>query len=111
MDCVKPPVTLFAEFLPVMHFCPNCQQASFSDLQKLTLLWLRPRKCMLCHKAAYLPVRNIIVALIVWTLLSWVFIGIAIAMRNVVFMLGSIPAAVFAVDLWIRKAPLIAFES
>ncbi len=93
-----------------MHCCPNCRQASFSELQKLTSLWMRPRVCHLCHKAAYLPVRNIIVALIVWTALTWVFIGLAIYMNQVMFMLGSIPAAVFAVDLWIRKAPLIAFE-
>ncbi|MEI7949688.1 MAG: hypothetical protein WCI66_05535 [Gammaproteobacteria bacterium] len=93
-----------------MHRCPHCRQSTFSDLQKLTLLWLQPRSCSVCHKAAYLPVRNVIVALIVWTALTWVFIGTAFYMHNIFFMLGTIPAALLAVDKWIRKAPLIGYE-
>ncbi len=93
-----------------MHRCPHCQQAGFTDLQKLTLLWLQPRPCKICHKAAFMPVRNVVVALIIWTLLTWVFIGAAFYMRNILFMLGTIPAAMLAVDKWIRKAPLIAYQ-
>ena len=101
---------LFAGF-PVLHPCPHCRQPSFTDLQKLTSLWLQPRPCKLCHKAAYLPVRSVVEALIIWTALTWIFIGTALYMRNIMFMLGTIPAAVFAVDKWIRKAPLIAYET
>ena len=93
-----------------MHPCPHCRQASFTDLQKLTSLWLRPRACEACHKAAYLPVRSIVMALVMWTLMTWVFIVAAFYMRNILYMLGTVPAAVLAIDKWIRKAPLVAFE-
>ncbi|HTR00968.1 MAG TPA: hypothetical protein VMH83_13300, partial [Candidatus Acidoferrum sp.] len=72
--------------------------------------WLRPRLCGFCHKAAFLPVRHLVTALIVWTALSWVFIGVAIYMRHVIFLFGSLPAGFFAVDICIRKAPLQAFD-
>lgn len=94
-----------------MHNCPNCQQPAFTDWQKLLQLWVRPRYCGVCHKAAYLPVRHIVVALVMWTLLSWALIGMALYTRNVLFLLGIVVAGFFAIDLWIRKAPLQPFDN
>ena len=89
-----------------MYPCPHCQQASFPGLQKLSTLWVRPMPCASCNKLSYLPVRNIIIALLVWTTLSWVFIITALWMSNVLYLFGSIPALLFAVDKWILQAPL-----
>lgn len=93
-----------------MYPCPHCQKASFSDLQKIARLWFRPAVCHWCHKAAYLPVRSMMITLIVWTLLSWVFIGLTLYFNNVLFLLGTFPSAFLAVDICIRKAPLWKFE-
>ena len=95
----------------LMHLCPHCHQPVFSDWQKLTRLWLRPRVCPLCQKAAFLPVRHVIVALMGWTALSWGLIGMALYTRNVLFLLGIVLAGFFAADLWIRKAPLQMFDN
>lgn len=89
-----------------MHPCPHCQQATYSGLQKLCSLWVHPIACTACGEFAFLPVRNIIIALLVWTALTWVFIITALLMRNVFYLLGAIPAALLAVDKWILQAPL-----
>lgn len=100
---------LVSESATVMHPCPHCGAATFSELQKLLTLWIRPRACAACHKAAFLPVRHFIHAFIVWSVLAWVFIGITWYMKNVIFLFGTIPSGFFALDWCIRKAPLQQF--
>lgn len=93
-----------------MYPCPYCQQASIPGQQKLLTSWVRPAPCPACNRLSYLPVRNIIIALLVWTALSWVFIITALLMHNVLYLFGSIPALLFAVDKWILQAPLQRFD-
>jgi hypothetical protein len=75
-------------------------------LQKFTTLWFRPFPCDACSHAAYLPVRTVIYALLLWTALTWVFIASALFMGNVLYLFGTLPALLFAVDLLMLRAPL-----
>jgi hypothetical protein len=91
-----------------MHPCPHCHQPTFSSARKALLLWAQPGPCSACYKPAFLPIRNVITAMLVWTLLCWLLIATAIYMRNVLFLFGGIPAAMLVIDKWLIQAPLIA---
>jgi hypothetical protein len=89
-----------------MFPCPHCQQPTIPASQKLLWSWVRPLACSACGRLAYLPLRNIIIALLVWTTLSWIFISTALFMGSVLYLFGSIPALWFAIDKWVLQAPL-----
>ncbi len=89
-----------------MHPCPHCQQPTFSTARKVLLLWLGPGLCSACNKPAFIPLRNVAIAVFAWVVLSWLLIATTFYMRNVLFLLGSIPAAMLAIDLWLVRAPL-----
>ena len=91
-----------------MHVCPHCQQPGIGSTMKMsTLILARPLSCPLCSKLSFVPLRYGVFALFTWVLLSWLFIMTALYLRNVFYLLGSVPAAIFAVDKWILKAPLL----
>lgn len=90
-----------------MHPCPHCKQPTFSSARKALLLWMRPGLCSNCRKPAYLPIRNVVIAMLVWVVLCWLLIATAFYMRNALFLLGSIPAAMLAIDKWLVQAPLM----
>ena len=90
-----------------MHPCPHCRQPTFSSARKAILLWASPGLCSACHKPAYLPIINVIIAMLVWTLLCWLLIATAMYMRNVLFLFGAIPAAMLVIDKWLVQAPLV----
>lgn len=89
-----------------MHPCPHCTKPTFSTARKVLLLWLSPGLCSACHKPAFIPLRNVAIAMFVWVIFSWLLIATTFYMRNVLFLLGSIPAAMLAIDKWLVQAPL-----
>jgi len=48
--------------------------------------------------------------MIVWVLFSWVFIGVALYQEVWIFLIGTIPALLLAVDKFILSAPLRRVE-
>lgn len=89
-----------------MHACPHCHQKGISTLQKLCSVSFAPARCTLCQGLSYLHVIHGLYALIIWIMLTWVFIGVALFMRMSIFLLGTIPALFLAVDYYMLKAPL-----
>lgn len=75
-----------------------------------TLVLMRPLMCPQCQGLSYIALRYGVFALFTWVLLSWLFIMTALYFRNVFYLLGSVPAAIFAVDMWILRAPLSRLE-
>jgi hypothetical protein len=72
-----------------------------------SLVLVRPVQCPGCQGLSYVPLRYGVFALFTWVVLSWLFIATALFFRNVLYLLGTIPAAIFAVDKWMLKAPLV----
>jgi hypothetical protein len=89
-----------------MHTCPHCQQKGISTLQKLTSVSFAPAVCQLCSKPSYLHVLHGLYALIIWIMLTWVFIGVALFLKMSIFLIGTVPALFLAVDMYMLKAPL-----
>lgn len=89
-----------------MHACPHCHQPGIRSLPKLVSLFLIPAQCRLCHKRSYLHHTHGVRAMVVWVSLTWVFIGIALFERMSIYLVGTIPALVFAIDKYLLKAPL-----
>jgi hypothetical protein len=89
-----------------LHVCPHCLQPGVSSLQKLNSLFLAPARCARCDKRSSLDFQNGLRAMIAWVVLSWIFIGIAMYERMPLYLLGTIPALLFAVDKFIMSAPL-----
>jgi hypothetical protein len=72
-----------------------------------TIVLVRPLQCPHCKALSYVPLRYGVFALFTWVLLSWLFILTALYFRNVLYLLGSVPAGILAVDKWLLKAPLL----
>lgn len=89
-----------------MYACPHCHQEGISTLQKLCSVSFAPARCNVCHKLSYLHIVHGLYALVIWVMLTWVFIGVALFMRMSIFLLGTIPALFLAVDYYMLKAPL-----
>jgi hypothetical protein len=91
-----------------MHACPHCQKPEIGSMMKLsTLVLVRPLQCPGCGGLSYIPLRYGVFALFTWVILSWLFIMTALYFRSVFYLLGSIPAAILAVDKWMLRAPLV----
>lgn len=91
-----------------MHEYPHCKQDSITSLQKLCSVAFMPASCPHCHGYSYLQMVHGLKALITWIILSWVFIGIALHQRMTMYLIGTIPAMMFAVDKCMLKAPMRA---
>lgn len=93
-----------------LHVCPYCHQPGVSSVDKIHSLLLRPAACRLCRKSSYLHYSHGLRAMIVWVLFSWVFIGVALYQGVWIFLIGTIPALLLAVDKFILNAPLRRVE-
>jgi hypothetical protein len=51
-----------------------------------------------------------LLALITWIMLTWVFIGVALFLQKSFYLIGTIPALVFAVDKCMLTAPMRPFH-
>ncbi|MDR2213819.1 MAG: hypothetical protein LBE21_09380 [Pseudomonadales bacterium] len=91
-----------------MHECPHCKHLTITSLRKLCATPLTPALCPRCHGFSYLEMVHLLRAMIVWSLLTWVFIGIALYQRMAIYLLGSVPALLFAVDKFMLAPPLRA---
>ena len=94
-----------------LHACPHCHQPGVSSSQKLNSLFFAPAECQLCRKRSTLYYANGLRAMIAWVLLSWLFIGIALYQGIWLYMLGSVPALLFAVDKYLLNAPMLRVDS
>ncbi|MGV3591296.1 MAG: hypothetical protein ACO1PZ_06370 [Gammaproteobacteria bacterium] len=74
-------------------------------------LFFAPAECQLCRKRSTLYYANGLRAMIAWVLLSWLFIGIALYQGIWLYMLGSVPALLFAVDKYLLNAPMLRVDS
>ena len=93
-----------------LHVCPHCLQPGVSSRQKLNSLFFAPAVCRLCRKRSTLYYANGLRVMIAWVLLSWLFIGIALYQGIWLYMLGSVPALLFAVDKYLLNAPMLRVD-
>jgi hypothetical protein len=91
-----------------LHACPHCLQPGVSSLQKLSSLVFTPAQCRLCRKRSYLHYAHGLRAMIAWVLLTWLFIGIALFQGMSIYLIGTVPALLLAVDKYLLHAPLVA---
>lgn len=91
-----------------MHACPHCQQAGITTLAKLGSVSFAPATCQTCGRQAYLHIMHGLLALLVWIALTWVFIGVALWQGMSIYLIGTIPALLLAVDKFMLKAPMRA---
>jgi len=91
-----------------MHECPHCKQNSISSLQKLCSVLFMPATCPNCQRYCYLQYVHGLKALIAWVLLTWVFIGLALQQQMIIYLIGTVPALLYAVDRYMLQAPLRA---
>jgi len=89
------------------HECPHCHQRGVSTFHKLNSLFFAPATCRLCGRRSSLSYQNGLRAMIAWVLLSWLFIGIALYQELWLYLLGTVPALLFAVDKFLVNAPLL----
>jgi len=90
-----------------MHQCPHCKQPGIGTMQKLMSVSFAPARCSLCHELSYLHIVHGLYALITWIMLTWVFIGIALYQHMSIYLIGTIPAFLLAVDSCMVKAPMV----
>lgn len=93
-----------------LHACPHCHRPGVSSLQKITSLFFTPARCRLCDKRSYLHYAHGLRAMIVWVVLSWLFIGIALYQHMSIYLIGTFPALILAVDKFLLNAPLICTD-
>lgn len=91
-----------------MYSCPHCHEAGFSTFAKLFAVSFAPATCSHCGGQAYLHITHALMALIAWIILTWIFIGVAIWQGMSIYLIGTIPAFVLAVDKFMLKAPMRA---
>ena len=89
-----------------MHACPHCQKAGITTLAKLGSVSFAPATCHACGRQAYLHIMHALLALLVWIALTWVFIGVALWQGMSIYLIGTIPALLLAVDKFMLKAPM-----
>lgn len=75
-----------------------------------TVLLVRPLQCPNCQALSYVPLRYAVFALFTWVILSWLFIMTALHFRHVLYLIGTVPAAIFAVDKFLLRAPLVKLD-
>ncbi len=91
-----------------MHACPHCTQPGINSMQKLNSYFFAPAKCCLCRKYSYLHYKHGVRAMIAWVLLTWVFIGVALFQQMSIYLIGTVPALLLAVDKYMLRASLQA---
>ena len=89
-----------------MHQCPHCHEEGISSYQKIFSVSFSPAACGVCGKLSKVPVVHGLMALTAWIILTWVFIALSIMAQMSFFLLGTIPAWVFAVRKYLLAAPL-----
>lgn len=89
-----------------MYPCPHCQHSGVSTLAKLCSAYFAAATCQHCGKHSLIPGRAGHKALILWILLTWVFIGVAMFQQMSIYMLGTIPAFILAIDKCMLSVPL-----
>ena len=75
-------------------------------MHKLRSVSYTPAVCTLCDGQSYLQVNTAIRALITWSILTWIFIGVALYEQMAIYMIGTIPALLLAVDKHMLRAQL-----
>ena len=98
-------LSIFFE-LVAMYLCPHCKKPGISSVQKLCSVSYTPAVCTFCRRQSYLHVNTAIRALITWATLTWIFIGIALYEQMAIYMIGTIPALLLAVDKYMLRAQL-----
>ncbi|MEX2366715.1 MAG: hypothetical protein WD601_08925 [Pseudohongiellaceae bacterium] len=91
-----------------MHKCPHCQQKVITTTQKLLSVNFGPAVCRNCQGLSHVHIINGLIALTLWIVLTWVFIGLTWMSRSSFFLLGTIPALILSVNKYLIEAPLLA---
>jgi len=99
-------MALIEDPLMALHACPHCHQPGVSSVAKVHSLFMKPAECRVCHRFCYLHYTHGLRAMIVWVIFSWMFIGIALYQNLWIYLIGTIPALLLAVDKFILTAPL-----
>ena len=89
-----------------MQLCPHCKQPGIRTLQKLCSVSFAPVRCQLCKGQSYLHIVHGLYALITWVLLTWVFIGVALYQHMSIYLIGTFPALLLAIDICMVRAPM-----
>jgi hypothetical protein len=89
-----------------MYPCPHCKKNGIGTLQKLCSVSFAPATCQLCGGHSFLHVLHGLAALITWVILTWIFIGVAIWQGMSIYLIGTIPALLLAVDKCMLNAPM-----
>ncbi len=89
-----------------MYLCPHCKKPGITTLQKLISVSYTPAVCSVCQRRSYLHINTAIRALITWVILTWIFIGIALYEQMAIYMIGTIPALLLAIDKHMLRAQL-----
>lgn len=92
----------------MMHKCPHCGHEAITTVQKLLSVNFGPAVCPHCHGRSYVHVINGLIALTLWIVLTWIFIGLSYMSRSSFFLLGTIPAMILSVNKYLVEAPLLA---
>ncbi len=93
-----------------LHACPHCLKPGVSSAQKLNSYFFAPAECRLCRKLSFLPYKCGVRAMIVWVCLSWIFIGVALFQHMSIYLIGTVPALLLAVDNYMLRAPLASLD-
>jgi hypothetical protein len=93
-----------------LHVCPHCLKPGVSSSQKLNSYFFAPAECRLCHRRSYLHYTHGVRAMVVWVCLTWIFIGIAIFQQMPMYLIGTFPAMLLAVDNYMLRAPLLGLD-
>lgn len=89
-----------------MYLCPHCHKPGISSFQKLCSVSYTPAVCSFCQRQSYLNIDTAIRALITWVVFTWIFIGVALYEQMAIYMIGTIPALLLAVDKHMLMAQL-----
>ncbi|MEY4642259.1 MAG: hypothetical protein RLZZ227_2253 [Pseudomonadota bacterium] len=93
-----------------MHPCPHCSKPGISTVQKLGSVCFGPAVCALCSRRSAMPYVHGIRAMIFWVVVTWVFIGIAMFERMPIYLVGTIPAMLIAIDKYMLSAPMHSID-
>ena len=93
-----------------MHLCPYCGKPGITTAQKLGSVCFGPAICQLCNRRSAMPYVHGIRAMIFWVVVTWIFIGVAIFERMSIYLIGTVPALLIAVDKYMLNAPLQRVE-
>lgn len=89
-----------------MHTCPHCKEPGIRTSDKLVSVAFAPATCTLCGQRSYLHIIHALIALMMWIILTWIFIGLALYQQMSIYLIGTIPSFILAIDKGMLNAPM-----